>query len=164
MKLRLSLALIACVIGASLIPATAAANPPTPDEFSPVGDRIACDGGTVVLEVTSGMVLGRIHEHELPSGRIRAIGVFLNRNVEATDVESGTVYRVVGGVRHNFTFPPDEQEGEEIGFFHEKMNIIGPGGLFGKVNFRESRKKKDERGDFTERGKGNCRFVEDDEE
>jgi hypothetical protein len=162
MKLRLSLALIACLVGASLIPATAAANPPEKEEFSPAGDQIACDG--TLLTVSSGLIVGRIHEHELPSGRIRAIGVFLNRNVRATDVESGTVYRVVGGVRHNFTFPPDEQEGEEIGFFHEKMNIIGPGGLFGKVNFRQSRKKKDEPGVFTERDKGNCRFVEDDEE
>jgi hypothetical protein len=151
MKLRSSLALIGCVVGASLIPGIAAADRPEKEVLNPVGDQIDCDG--TVLTVSSGEIVGRTHVHELPSGRIRDIGVFLNRDVTATDEEE-TVYRVVGGTRLNFTSDPEN--GEEIGFFHDKFNIIGPGGLFGKVNFRVQIKRN---GDEIVRDKGNCEFV-----
>jgi hypothetical protein len=157
MKVRLSVALVACVVGASLIPGIAAADRPTKEVLNPVGDQIDCDG--TVLTVSSGEIVGRTHVHELPSGRIRDIGVFLNRDVTATD-EEGTVYRVVGGTRLNFTSDPEEETGE-IGFFHDKFNIIGPGGLFGKVNFRVQIKRN---GDEVIRDKGNCDFVGDEEE
>jgi hypothetical protein len=156
MKARLSFALIVCVVGASLIPGTAAADRPTKEELSPVGDQIACDG--TVLEVTSGVVVGRTHVHELPSGRFRVISNFVNRDVRATD-EEGTVYRLVGGIRLNFTTPdPDEETGEEIGFFKIRINIIGPGGLFGKMKFTERVKPN---GDEVIRDKGTCQFVEE---
>ena len=152
MKLRLSLALM-CLVGVSLIPVTAAADRPEKEVLSPVGDQIDCDG--TVLTVTSGLVVGRIHEHELPSGRVRDIGNFVNRDVRAMDGE-GTVYRLVGGIRHNFTIPDPP-----IGFFKININVVGPGGLFGKVKSIERRKPN---GDEVFRDQGNCHFVEDDEE
>jgi hypothetical protein len=57
MKLRLLLALAACIVGASVIPATAAADRPTKEEFSPVGDQIIC--GETVLTISSGTVVTR---------------------------------------------------------------------------------------------------------
>ena len=111
--------------------------------LSPVGDQIACDG--TVLTVSSGLVVGRIHEHELPSGRVRDIGNFVNRDVRAMDGE-GTVYRLVGGIRHNFTTPDPP-----IGFFKININVVGPGGLFGKVKSTERRKPN---GDEVFRDKG----------
>jgi hypothetical protein len=153
MKLRLSIALIACLVGVSLIPVTAAADRPEKEVLSPVGDQIDCDG--TVLTVTSGLIVGRIHEHELPSGRVRDIGNFVNRDVRAMDGE-GTVYRLVGGIRHNFTIPDPP-----IGFFKININVVGPGGLFGKVKSIERRKPN---GDEVFRDQGNCHFVEDDEE
>ena len=145
----------ACVIGVSLIPGTAAADRPTKDEFSPVGDVFRC--GETLLTITSGTIVTREHEHELKSGRVRFIFVSVNRRVRATDDE-GTVYRVVGVVHGNFTFDP-EVEGSEVGFVHEKLNFIGPGGLFGTEDLRISRKKEDPLGDFTERDEGTCRLV-----
>jgi hypothetical protein len=161
MKLRPWLAVVACVIGVSLIPATAVADPPTKDEESPVGDTIDCDG--TVLEVISGTIVTRTHVHELKSGRFRVIFVSLPKGVTAED-EEGVVYRVVGPTHANFTTSDPESEeptGDEIGFFHQKLNFIGPGGLFGTLDFRLSRKKKDEFGDFTMRDKGNCEFVDE---
>jgi hypothetical protein len=159
MKLRLSLAVVACVIGASLIPVTAVADPPTKEEDSPVGDRFDCDG--TVLEVISGTIVTRTHVHELKSGRFRVIFVSLTKDVTAED-EEGVVYRVVGVVHANFTTsdPDADITGDEVGFLHEKLNFIGPGGLFGTEDLRVSRKKKDELFDFTERDKGDCRLVD----
>ena len=61
-------------------------------------------------------------------------------------------------VHGNFTFDP-EVEGSEVGFVHEKLNFIGPGGLFGTEDLRISRKEEDPLGDFTERDEGTCRLV-----
>jgi hypothetical protein len=140
MKLRLSLALIACLVGASLIPATAAADRPTREEFEPAGDEIVCD--ETVLTITSGVVVTRTHVHELRSGLFRVIFIEMPRNVRATDGE--TVYRVIGTSRGSFTTPDPEAEGGEVGSFDFKLNIIGPGGLFGKVRFRLQIKRNGE--------------------
>jgi hypothetical protein len=150
MRVRLSLALVACVVGAGLIPTTAAADPPTEDEFSPVGDQFLC--GSTLLTVTSGTIVIRAHEHELESGLFRAIFVSLPEGVTATD-EEGVVYRVVGPVHGNFTFDP-EVEGSEVGFIHEKLNFIGPGGLFGTEDLRVRIN-----GEEIERDEGTCRLV-----
>ncbi len=155
MKLRLWLALTTCIVGASLIPAAAAADRPTEDEFSPVGDVFLCD--ETLLTIQSGTIVTREHEHELRSGRVRAIFVSLSKGVTATD-EEGVVYHGTGVVHGNFTFDP-EVEGSEVGFVHEKLNFIGPGGLFGTEDLRISRKKEDPLGDFTERDEGTCRLV-----
>ena len=163
MKLRLSLPLIACLVGASLIPATAAADPVTKETFSPEGDQIVCDDTLqTLLTISGGVVVERFHEHELPSGRTRIIFVSTNRHVTAED-EEGTVYRVVGTVKGNFTtFHPEAEDPEDaIGFFKVNLNIIGPGGLLGKVKFSERAKRN---GDEIVRAKGNCDFVDDDEE
>jgi hypothetical protein len=152
MTVRLSLALLA-VVGASLIPGTATANRPEKEEFSPVGDQIVCD--ETVLTITSGTVVGRTHVHELPSGRFRVILVETPHGVTATD--DGTVYRVVGapGAAANFTTsdPEAEETGDEVGIFRFKLNIIGPGGLFGTVDFRIRNKRN---GDEIIRDRGTC--------
>jgi hypothetical protein len=164
MKLRLSLAVVACVVGPSLIPGIASADRPTTETFDPadLGETIDCDG-TVLEFVEGSVVVSRSHVHELPSGdRFRHIFADAPRDVEVTDDE-GTVYRVVGpGVRGNFTSSspdPDVDTGDEVGVFRIRLNIIGPDGLFGKVNFRFQIKRN---GDEVNRDKGNCEFVDDD--
>jgi hypothetical protein len=157
MKLRLWLALTACIVGASLIPGTAAADRPTKEVFSPVGDQIVCD--ETVLTISSGTVLRRTHVHELRSGLFRVIFIEMPRNVTATD-EQETDYRVIGTSRASFTTPDPEAEGGEVGSFDFKLNIIGPGGLLGKVRFRLQMKRN---GDVVERDKSTCElFTEDD--
>jgi hypothetical protein len=160
MKLRPWLALFACVVGASLIPGTAAADRPTKETFDPadLDASIACDG-TVLEFVEDSVVVSRRHLHELPSGdRFRHIFADAPRDVRVTDGE--TLYRVVGpGVRGNFTSSdpdPDVETGDEVGVFRIRANIIGPDGLFGKVNLRLQFKRN---GDVVERDKGNCEFV-----
>jgi hypothetical protein len=153
MKLRLWLALTTCIVGASLIPATAAADRPTEDEFSPVGDVFRC--GETLLTIQSGTIVTREHEHELRSGRVRIIFVSLTKDVTATD-EEGVVYRVVGPVHGNFTVDPEVQD-SEVGFIHEKLNFIGPGGLFGTEDLRLRAKRN---GEVIERDKGTCRLVD----
>jgi hypothetical protein len=159
MKMRVSLAVVACVVGASLIPGTAAADRPE-KALEPVPlDQIVCDETVVLTPQEGGMIASRSHVHELPSGRFRHILAGSPRHVEATDDEE-TVYRVVGsGVRGNFTSSspdPEVETGDEVGFFRIRLNIIGPDGLFGKVNFRVQFKRN---GDVVERDKGNCEFV-----
>jgi hypothetical protein len=158
MKLRSWRALVACVVGASLIPATAAADRVTKETFEPAGDQIVCvDTLQTLLTVSGGVVVERFHEHELPSGRTRFISVSTNRHVTAED-EVGTVYRVVGTVKSNFTtFHPEVEDPEDaIGFFKVNLNIIGPGGLLGKVKFTERAKRN---GDEVVQAEGNCDFV-----
>ena len=164
MKLRPWLALVACMVGVTLIPGTAAADRPTTETFDPAEEleMIECDG-TVLEFVEDSTVVERSHVHEHPSrDRFRHIFAAAPRHVEATDGE--TVYRVVGpGVRGNFTSSspdPDVDTGDEVGVFRIRLNIIGPDGLFGKVNFRFQIKRN---GDVVERDKGNCEFVEDEE-
>jgi hypothetical protein len=161
MKVRLALALLACVVGATLIPGIATANRPEKEVFSPVGDQFIC--GETVLTITSGTVVGRIHVHELPSGeRFRVIFVQTPRHVMATNGED--VFRVVGpGQVANFTTSDPESEeptGDEIGFLRFKLNIIGPGGLFGRVDMFERAKKN---GDVIERDRSTCELVEVDD-
>lgn len=153
LKLRPSLALVACVVGVSLIPGTAAADRPEKDDDSPVGDVFRC--GETLLTVEGGTIVTREHEHELKSGRVRVIFVSLTKGVTATD-EEGVVYRVVGSVHANFTFDP-EVEGNEVGFLHEKLNFIGPGGLFATEDLRLRAKRN---GEVIERDKGTCRLVD----
>jgi hypothetical protein len=155
MKVRLSLALVACVVGAGVIPASAAADRPLREEFSPVGDEWLC--GETMLTISGGTVVFRTHVHELPSGLFRVIDVGVNREVTATD-EEGTLYRVVGVVHSNFTTPdPEEETGEEVGFFHVKLTFIGPGGLLGAVDFLERTKAN---GDEVVRDKSTCELVD----
>ncbi len=159
MKVRLSLALIACLVGVSLIPGPAAGDRPEREEFSPVGDQFLC--GETLLTVTDGTIVARTHVHELKSGLFRVIQISLPKRVTAED-EEGVVYRVVGPVHGNFKTPdPEEETGEEVGFFHQKLNFIGPGGLLGTLDIREQRKRN---GDVVFRDKGTCQFVEADEE
>jgi hypothetical protein len=154
MKLRLSLALIVSLVGASLIPATAAADRPEREEFSPAGDQFVC--GETLVTISGGTIVSRTHVHELPSGLFRILFVAVNRHVTATD-EEGTTYRVVGVVHVNFTTPdPEEETGEEVGFIHQKLNFIGPGGLLGTLDSRERFKPN---GDEVVRDKSTCQFV-----
>jgi hypothetical protein len=151
---RLTLALVALVVGASFVPGPAAADRPEREEFSPVGDQFVCDG--TLLTVTGGTLVDRTHVHELKSGRFRVIFVTLPKGVTAED-EGGVEYRVVGPTHANFTTSdPDAETGDEIGFFHQKLNFIGPDGLLGTLDFRVQTKPN---GDVIERDKGTCQFV-----
>jgi|SRR5918996_2719575 hypothetical protein len=151
---RLLATLGASLLAASIVAGTAAADPPTKDEFSPVGDQIAC--GDTILTITGGTVVTREHVHELPSGLFRVIIGTRPKGVTATD-EAGTVYHLRGAERGNFTTPDPEAEGGEVGFFQFKLNIIGPDGLFGTVDFRIRVKRTGEEV-FIDRG--TCQFVE----
>jgi hypothetical protein len=155
MKSRFLVTLGACFVAASVLAATAAADPPTREEFSPVGDQIAC--GDTILTVTEGTVAVVEHVHELRSGLFRVIFTEVARGVRATD-EAGTVYRLRGVGHGNFMTPDPEAEGGEVGFFRFKLNIIGRDGLFGTVDFRIRVKRNGEE-IFTDRG--TCQFVEE---
>ena len=153
MTLRFFVALATCLVVATVLVGTAAADPPTRFEFSPSG-RIAC--GDTILTVAGGMVVGREHVHELRSGRSRVILTAVSHNVTATD-EEGTVYHLRGVETGSFTTPDPEAEGGEVGHFRFRLNIIGPDGLFGTVYFR-IRGTRDGVQTFTDRG--TCHFVD----
>ena len=155
MKVRLSLALIIAVVGAGLIPATVAADRPTEEEFSPVGDRFMCDH--TLVTVVSGTVLEREHVHELGSGLSHVVVIETPNDVTLTD-EEGTAYRLVGTARGNFitAADPEDEFLLEQGFFHFKVNLIGEGGLFGTVDFLLRRKKN---GEQVVRDRGSCHFA-----
>jgi hypothetical protein len=155
MRVRLSLALIVAVVGAGLIPATVAADRPTEEEFSPVGDQFLCDG--TLLTVTGGTVLERQHVYELGSGLSHVIVVETPNDVILKD-EDGTAYRLVGTARGNFITAgdPEDEFALQQGFFAFKVNLIGEGGLFGSVDFLLQRKKN---GDEIIRDRGSCHFA-----
>jgi len=154
MKLRLLLALTVAV-GAGLLPATAAADRPTEEEFSPAGDQFVCDGNLVTVQ--SGTVLEREHVHELGSGLSHVIVVETPNDVTLTD-EEGTVYRLVGTARGNFitAADPDAEFLLQRGFFAFKVNLIGERGLYGTVDFVLRRKKN---GAELVRDRGSCHFA-----
>jgi hypothetical protein len=152
---RLAAVVTACVVGAGLIPGAATADRPEREELSPVGDQFLC--GETLLTVTDGTIVARTQVHELKSGLFRVIQISLPKRVTAED-EEGVVYRVVGPVHGNFETPdPEEETGEEVGFFHQKLNFIGPGGLLGTLDIREQRKPN---GDEVIRDRSTCEFVE----
>jgi hypothetical protein len=159
MKLRLWLAFAACVVGATVLAGSAAADPPTVDEFSPVGDQIAC--GETTLTIRTGTVVTRTHVHPLQNGRFRVIITEAPRGVTATEegvpLEEATVYRLRGVAHGSFTTPNPDAEGGEVGSFRFRLNILGPGGLFGTVAFRIQVKRN---GDELFRDTGTCQFVE----
>jgi hypothetical protein len=155
MKVRLSLALVACVVGVSLVPGPAAADRPEVEELSPVGDQFLC--GETLLTVTSGTVIVSTHVHELESGLFRVISISLARDIRATD-EEGAIYHVVGPVHLNILTPnPEEETDEDIGFFHQQLRFIGPGGLLGTLDSRAQFKRN---GDVVVRDNSTCEFVE----
>jgi hypothetical protein len=85
MKLRLSLALVVAVVVACLIPGPAAADPPTGEEFSPVGDRFLC--GETLVTAQSGTVLEREHLHELGARLSQVIVIETPNDVILTNEE-----------------------------------------------------------------------------
>ena len=159
MKLRLWLVLAACVVGATVFAGSAGADPPTVDEFSPVGDQIVC--GDTTLTIRTGTVVTRTHVHPLQNGRFRVIITETPRGVTATEegvpLAEATVYRLRGVAHGSFTTPTPDAEGGEVGFFRFRLNIVGPGGLFGTVDFRFQVKRN---GEEIVRDRGTCQFVE----
>jgi hypothetical protein len=154
MKLRLWLAVAACVVGATVFAGNAAADPPTREEVSVVGDQFVC--GETMLTVVTGVLARREHVHELPNGRFRVIFTEIPKGATLTDAE-GTVYRAVGRGHGNFTTPDPEAEGGEVGTFAIRVNFVGPGGLFGTLNVRV---RVNRNGEETVRDTGTCQFVE----
>ena len=159
MKIRVLLALCAAVLTASVFVGSAAADPPTKSQSSVVGDQFVC--GETVLTIRTGTVVERAHVHRLKNGLFRLIFSVVPRGVTATvegvPLEEATVYRIVGSGHGTFTTPNPDVEGGEVGFFRVKLNIVGPGGLFGTVDFGERIKKN---GEVVERNRGTCDFVE----
>ncbi len=159
LRVRLLLALALCVVGALMIVGTAAADPPTKDEVSVVGEQIAC--GETVLTIRTGTIRESTHVHRLKNGLFRLIGTTVPHGVTATvegvPLEQSTVYRIVGVSHFNFTTPNPNAEGGEVGFFRIKLNIIGPGGLFGTLDYRFRATRN---GQEIERDRGTCQFVE----
>jgi hypothetical protein len=155
MKVRLSLALIVAVLVLGLIPGTAAAGPPTEEEFSPVGDQFLC--GETVVTVRSGTVLEREHVHELGSGLSHVIVIETPNDVILTD-EEGNAYRLVGTARGNFVTAadPEDEFALESGFFAFKANLIGESGLFGSIDFLL---RRDQNGNELIRDRGSCHFA-----
>ena len=155
MTVRLSLALILAVAGASLIPATAAADRPTEEESSPVGDQFVCDGTLVTVQ--TGTVLEREHVREHRSGLSHVVVIETPSDVTLTDA-AGTSYRLVGTARGNFltAADPENEFALEQGFFHFKVNLIGEGGRFGTIDFLLRRTKD---GEQIVRDRGNCHFA-----
>jgi hypothetical protein len=154
MKVRLPLALVVAVVSAVLIPGTAAAGPPTEEEFSPVGDRFLC--GETVVTVRSGTVLEREHVHELGSGLSQVIVIETPNDVILTD-EEGNAYRLVGTARGNFVTAadPENEFALQSGFFAFKANLIGESGLFGSIDFLLRR----DNGNELIRDRGSCHFA-----
>jgi hypothetical protein len=143
------------VVGLGLLPATVAADRPTQEAFSPVGDQFSCDG--TLVTVTSGTILEREHVYEPGSGLSHVIVIETPDGVILT-AEDGTPYRLVGTARGNFLTAADP-EAEfllEQGFFHFKVNLIGDGGLFGTIDFLLRRKKN---GEDVVRDRGSCHFA-----
>ena len=101
MKLRLWLALTACIVGASLIPATAAADRPTKEDFSPVGDQFVCEDATYTI--VSGEVHFTLHEGESASGNENFTITLSARHVEAVSSATGETVRIVGAFWAGFT-------------------------------------------------------------
>ena len=159
MKLRLWLVLAACVVGATVFAGSAGADPQTVDEFSRVGDQIVC--GDTTLTIRTGTVVTRTHVHPLRNGRFRVIITETPRGVTATEegvpLAEATVYRLRGVAHGSFTTPNPDAEGGEVGFFRFRLNIVGPGGLLGTVDFRFQVKRN---GEEIVRDRGTCQFVE----
>ena len=159
MRLRLWFAFVVCLVGATVFAGGAAADPPTVDEFSPIGDQIEC--GETILTIRTGTVVTRTHVHPLKNGRFRVIVTETPRGVTATEegipLEEATVYRLRGVAHGSYTTPNPDAEGGEVGFFRFRLNIVGPGGLFGTVDFRVQGKRN---GEEISRDRGTCQFVE----
>jgi hypothetical protein len=155
MRVRLSLAFVLAVIGAVLISSPAAADPPTEEEFSPVGDQFLC--GETLVTVQSGTVLEREHVHELGSGLSHVIVIETPNDVILTD-EEGNAYRLVGTARGNFVTAadPEDELALESGFFAFNANLIGESGLFGTIDFLL---RRDQNGNELIRDRGSCHFA-----
>ncbi len=154
MRLRFLLSLAASLVAASVVVGTAAADRPTREEFSPVGEQITC--GETLLTISAGVVVDSAHVHELRNGLFRVIIHSVPRGIQATD-EEGTTFRIVGSAHGNFTTPNPNTEGGEVGFFRIKLNIIGPDGLLGTLDFLERVKRS---GQEIVRDRGTCQFLE----
>jgi hypothetical protein len=140
------------LVGATAVPASA----DRPARFleDVAGGQVVC--GETILTATEGTGVGREHIHQLPSGLYRLILRETLRGIRLTD--GTTTYRAVGTIGGNFvTSDIDSDEAIVAGFFHIKVNIIGPGGLLGSVDFTE---RLTPSGSFSEQNRGSCDFVE----
>ena len=111
----------------------ASAGPPTVERESQVGIRIRCEDG-LALTVTSGELVFRAHEHEKNNGavKIHGIGKISGIRLRGSD---GETYKAVGTIHFRGAVSPS---GGQTFRFSAKVNIIGPGGLAGRVIERGS--------------------------
>jgi hypothetical protein len=153
MKIRLLLALGTAVIGAGVFAPTAAADRPLSFTEDVTGGQIAC--GDTVVTATTGTGYNRVHVKQLPSGLYHEIFRETFKGIRLTDGQ--TTYHAAGSIGGNFvTSNPDSDAGIVRGFFHTKINIVGPNGLLGSVAFNE---RLGANGSFTETDRGTCEFI-----
>ena len=151
---RLAVFVSACALVASVAAGGASADPPEVTVEHLGGEQIRCT--ETGLTMTSVQLVSREHVHELRSGLFHVIFTGVARRVRLED-EEGNTYRAVGSAHGNFRTPNPEEEGGEVGFFRVKVVIVGKGGVFGKVDFGERRKRN---GESRVVNRGDCEFVE----
>lgn len=154
MKHRFLLTVGALSVAATVLAGSAAGNPPERTTERVVGEQIVC--GETVLTITAGKVVTREHVHRVGRKLYRVIFRAVPKRVRLTDGE--TTYRAVGSVGGNFLARNPENENSIVaGFFRARVNIVGPGGLFGSIRFSERLHRN---GETTTRDRGTCAFVE----
>lgn len=144
---------VVLVGGVALVAGPAAADRPTTEVESIVGDQVVC--GDVVLTVVTGTIVTRIHEHEKRNGWVQEVFSGRFPNVTLED-EEGNTYRGVGSSGGQFTFNPANEE-EAFGHFFINVNIVGDGGLLGKARERFQITRN---GRVVEKTSGNCVLPE----
>ncbi|MDQ3866552.1 MAG: hypothetical protein M3304_06945 [Actinomycetota bacterium] len=155
MKTRVLVTVASVAVAGGVFAATAAGNRPERFTEEVAGGQVVC--GETTLTATEGIAVGRQHVHRLRSGLYRVIFRETLRGIRATDGD--TTYRAVGSLGGNFlTRDPDNDEAIVSGFFHIRINFVGPGGLFGRINFTERLKRN---GASVERNRGSCQFADE---
>ncbi len=157
MKTRLLVIVGSVAVAGGVFAGTAAGNRPERFVEEVAGGKVIC--GETTLTATAGTAVGRQHVHRLRSGLYRVIFRETLRRIRATDGE--TTYRAVGSLGGNFlTRDPDNDEAIVSGFFHVRINFVGPRGLFGRIDFSERLKRN---GASSETNRGRCEFADEEE-
>ncbi len=157
MKARSFVAFAIVWCAATALASSASADRPARIVENVAGGQVIC--GDTVLTAIEGTGVGRQHVHQLRSGLYRVIFRETLHGIRLTD--GSQTYRAVGSVCGNtVTADPDNEGAIVSGFFHIKVNIIGPGGLLGSVDFSE---RLTPSGTFSETNRGSCQFADEEE-
>jgi hypothetical protein len=143
--------------GAALLAGRAAADRPSTEVENIVGDQALC--GDVLLTVTSGTIVTRVHEHQKRNGLVQEVFNGPISGVTLID-EEGNTYRAVGASGGQFTFDPSVAEENGFGHFKLNVNFVGQQGLLGQVRERFQITRS---GRVVERNTGSCQLLEAEE-